>query len=344
MHSKNEQNKSNQEDLSLAEQVFDRLKIYSEGFKPSFFSNSDLAHLRLSSKTLNSVVEFDELNRRLAQKLLNYVVRGEQDKAQALIARKPELLLIRIEAIDYSGRTIIGTAFQAAIGAGDKPMWEMMLPYFESLEPGEALRQFHQQFPHGIEDTPASELKAYYNAIALAIINDDDQGLKAIEGFRQEITSQKEITQGKHFNLQHLIAAYQAYIDNFDALADWYKRDKFWQKVIGYIQRQMTAYDAQIHCSGVKKVLDNESSFARQLEFSGGEKFFPLRDNSGLGLDFACFSYASGMRGGCRVSLGGDDEAAEGCRGNLEKLCKAKTDALAQLRESLEQGVHYKLN
>lgn len=62
------------------------------------------------------------------------------------------------------------------------------------------------------------------------------------------------------------LSAYQAYIDNFIALANWENRDKFWQKVIGYVQRQMTAYDAQIHCSGVKRVLDNENSLARQLE------------------------------------------------------------------------------
>jgi hypothetical protein len=42
-------------------------------------------------------------------------------------------------------------------------MWEMMLPYFESLEQEEALRQFNEQFPNGIEETPASELIADYN-------------------------------------------------------------------------------------------------------------------------------------------------------------------------------------
>ncbi len=131
------------------------------------------------------------------------------------------MLLIKSKAVDYSGRIIIGTAFQAAIGTGDKPMWEMMLPYFEGLEQGEALRQFDEQFLNGIEDEiSAEEIKDYYNAIALAIINDENHGLSVIEGFRKEITCQKEITQGKHFNLQHLIAAYQAYIDNFNILGN----------------------------------------------------------------------------------------------------------------------------
>lgn len=80
----------------------------------------------------------------------------------------------------------MGTAFQAAIGSGDKPMWEMILPYFECLEQGEALRQFQGQFPSGIEETPAAELKAYYDAIALAIIHDEDHGLSVIERFRKK--------------------------------------------------------------------------------------------------------------------------------------------------------------
>ncbi len=292
MYTKEEHRSSDDvtDELSLAEQVFTKLQIYSEGFKPSFFTNKDLANLSLTSKTLGSVV-FSELNQREAQKLVTHVVQGEQDKAQAMIEKNPELLLIRSEAKDYSGRTIIGAAFPAALGAGDKPMWEMMLPYFESLEQGEALRQFNEQFPNGIEETPASELKADYNVIALAIINDEDNGLSVIEGFRKKITSQKEITQGKHFNLQHLIAAYQAYIDNFNTLATWSNRDLFWQKVIGYVQRQMTAYDAQIHCSGVKSVLDNEKSFSRTFKFCNGGEFFPLVPEVGLGFNFACFSY-----------------------------------------------------
>ncbi|MDP1604301.1 MAG: hypothetical protein Q8M03_13660, partial [Legionella sp.] len=201
-------------------------------------------------------------------------------------------------AIDYSGRTIIATPFQAALGAGDKPMWNMMLPYFEGLEQGEALRQFHKQFPNGIkDDVSAEQLKIHYNALAFAIINDEDHGLSAIEGCRKALTSQKKITKGKHFNLQHLLAAYQAYIDNFKALVNWDNRDIFWQKVVGYVQRQMTAYDAQINCSGLKNVLVDESIFARIFEFSNGGNFFPLADDSGLGFDFGCYSYGPGAVG-----------------------------------------------
>src|SRR5437764_7250617 len=146
----------------------------------------------------------------------------------------------------------------------------MMLPYFEGIEAGEALRQYCEWFPEGIEDTPASALQADYNAIALAIVADEDKGLSVIEQFRIDINSQKEIRQGKHFNCQHLIAAYQAYIEHFDALGNWNNLDLFWQKVIGYVQRQLTAYDAQVHCSGIHSVLDNKNNFSRGFHFANG--------------------------------------------------------------------------
>lgn len=346
------------DELSIAEQVLTRWQIYSEGFKLTFFTEKDLSTLSLTSTKLNAVAS-PELTQRAAKQLLTYVLMGEQYKAVVMIKANPSLLMIRSKAVDYSGRTIIGTAFQAALGAGDKPMWEMMLPYFNGLDEGEALRQFHEQFPNSIEDdVSAKELKDYYNAIALAIINDQDHGLSVIEGFRKEITSQKEITYGKHFNLQHLIAAHKAYIDNFNAFVNWKNRDLFWQKVIGYVQRQMTTYDAQIYCSGLDRVLDNENSFERKLGFSNGNKFFPLVDGSGLGFDFACFSYYCWLEApirhdsrvgylrarACATSGKSYDPAGLLLRYHADELCRAKTEALAGLRESLEQGVHYQLN
>ncbi len=332
-------------ELSLAEEVFTRLSVYSEGFKPRFFTNKDLVNLSITSKSMRSAV-FCESNKRETQKLLTHVVRGEQDEAQVMITEKPYLLLIRTEATDYSGRTIIGTAFQAAIGAGDKPMWEMMLPYFECLEQGEALRQFNEQFPNTIEDTPACELQAYYNAIALAIIQNEDKGLFVIEQFRKEITSQNKIIQGKHFNPQHLIAAYQVYMnhfDNFDVAGHWVNKNLFWQKVIGYVLRQMTAYDAQIHCSGIITVLDNEKSFARRLDFVDCEVFFPLDTDTGLGFDFACYSdlSACSMRSGIQECLDVIRRTTPTIESPLEKLFRLKTDALAVLRDSLKEEMYY---
>lgn len=249
----------------------------------SFFSGKDLTNLLETSKKLNGAATH-ELEQRA---LLRHIVLGEQEPAEALIQAHPKWLSSQSIAQDYSGRTIVATPFQAAIGAGDKPMWEMILCY---LGPEEAFKQFHAWFPHGIENNlSAKELQADYNAIALAIIQDEDNGLAAIERFREKITAQNNISQEEHFNLAHLSAAYQAYVDNFDALGDLNQR-KFWAQVIGYGQRQVTAYDAQAHCFGIDNALDNENSFPRSFELDNEMSFFPLEFNPRLGFDFAVFS------------------------------------------------------
>jgi hypothetical protein len=227
--------------------------------------------------------------------------------------------------VDYSGRTIIAKPFQAALGAGDKPMWEMMLPYFTKLEEKEPLKQFHEWFPNGIEEVPESEFQAHYNAIASAIITDADHGHAMIEQFRSDLCK-KEITHGKHFNLQELVAAYQAYVHHFDALGTWDNRDLFWPKVIGYVQRQMTAYDAQVHCSGVQSVLENNDAFSRSLAFYKGGTFFPLSVDAGLGFDFGCMP------------------AEERCFGDLPGGGAAGVAAVRRLRAGLKNYVEQKQN
>jgi hypothetical protein len=88
MYTKEEHKSSDDvtDELSLAEQVFTKLLIDPEGFQPSFFTNKDLANLRLTSKTLGSIV-FPEWNQRAAKKLVTHVVQGEQYKAQVMIKK-----------------------------------------------------------------------------------------------------------------------------------------------------------------------------------------------------------------------------------------------------------------
>ena len=100
----------------------------------------------------------------------------------------------------------------------------------------------------------------------------------------------------------------------------------------------MSTYDAQIHCSGVQKVLNDPKSFSRELKFVNEGAFFPCRSDSGLGFDFACYSYFACLVAGPRAS-GGWRVCPRSIA--LKKLCRAKTDALAGLRESLEQGMCY---
>ncbi|MDP3268430.1 MAG: hypothetical protein Q8M40_05210 [Legionella sp.] len=323
------------EEFSLAEEVFSRLQFHSEGFKPNFFTSKNLAVLSLTSKTLRNFA-LPEQNLRAAQKLLTHVILGEQIEAETMIKHNPELLLIKSRSKDYANRTIIATPFQAAIGAGDKPMWSMILPYFKDLEKTEASQQFQEQFPNEIKDEiSADKLIENYNKIALAIINDDNSYFSLMEKFRKEFTLTKVIKQGSHFNLQHLIAAYQAFINNLNNFNTQDKKDLFFKQIIGYVQRQLTAYDAQILCSGIKKVLDDETFFERKLDLYKGKVFFPLIDNSGLGYDFACISYFEGEAKEKSILPA---NVAGGWRGVIKLLSKlddTKTKALSELERTL---------
>ena len=87
-----------------------------------FFNANELSKLSRTSRTLE-VAATEEFYRSF---LLKYIVLGQQYKAEALIRANPECLLRTFQATDYSGRTIIASPFKAAIGAGDKPMWEMI--------------------------------------------------------------------------------------------------------------------------------------------------------------------------------------------------------------------------
>src|SRR5688500_6820432 len=105
--------RSSLEKLSCNKFYFSR----AEPTFPCFFTDNDLFNLSLSSRILYSAAQ-PELTRSAPQKLLTYVILGEQDKANAMIKANPKWLLIQSKAVDYSGRTIIATPFQAAIGAG----------------------------------------------------------------------------------------------------------------------------------------------------------------------------------------------------------------------------------
>lgn len=276
-----------------------------------FLNHSELAALARTCRGNHNAHQPD-LNLAASKKLLQHVVLGEEKKAENLIAANPSLLLIESEAEDHSGRIIVGTAFQAALGAGDNLMWEMMKPYFleirelqeqaqkEQIDIGELsrlemLKQYNKQFPGDIDQETAIDLKPFYEALVIAIINDADNGEAATAGFRTQLESSgKKVNKGHHFNMQHVIAAMTAYVDNFELFGSRKKRDTFWIKVIGFLQRQAPAHFAQAYCSGLMSVAGSLPPFKRCLDFYNGGVFFPVLLNQGLGFDFAVYCLPAG--------------------------------------------------
>ena len=271
-----------------------------------FFTTKELVAASLTCKAWHAHAK-KPLEKLAVNQLVEYIVLGNEAKAKEMLEANPKLLLKKGIATDYSGRIIKGTAFQAALGAEDERMWAMMKPYFEFLQKDEQiesaqeemLKQFNRQFPDGIQpsETDTKAIHAYYQKLAGSIADAADGAAKnaIITDLRANLnTNRQTVTHGKHFNMQHLLAAYKAYVDNFDRLANWNNRDMFWQQVIGYVQIQMPANYAQAHCSGLETVLDKPSEFKRTFKFYYGGSFFPVSANSGLGFDFACYSYHTG--------------------------------------------------
>ena len=248
-------------------------------------NESDLARLSQTSQTMFKTCE----PMLKAKKLLKHVVLGEQSEAEQMIRKNPGLLFIRAETIDFSGRMIQATAFQAALGAEDTRMWRMMIPYFEN---DDAIRnQFKQQFPDGFNNNPDENLQICYNELIKAIIEDSDNGHKALEEFKADIQTNQKVVQGKHFNMRHLVAAYQAYTSHYLSLGTEANRKLYFVKVIGLLQKEMPAHYAQAYCSGLMSLEADPESFERTLLCKFSDLHFYLHEN-GLGENIGFVSQA----------------------------------------------------
>jgi hypothetical protein len=295
-----------------------------------YLANRDLVPLSQVSSTM-----FNCSSSRLITELMSLVVKGKEDQALKMIEANPRLLLISSQAKDYSGRIIKGTAFQAALGAEDEIMVKKMLMYFDKikgLEKGEVLRQFRAQFKEGLDVAVKVNIDKAYNFHDLVNvrINGDENAIEqALEKFKKDLTFQAAITHGTHFNMYHLINAYQAYFDNFDRLANWENREWFIQKVIGFTQRQMPAYYAQIYC--YYKGIWSERRLRDSLNFKNC--FFYTSD-------YAVVNYPN-SRGPGQVVHGEPKMSIPTVCSWLESIARKSETTLQTLEAELVQGVSH---
>ena len=316
----------------------------------SLDSKKDQKELGIQNKLIYNFFK-SELETIAAKQLLQYIVYGDEASAKKMLQANPSLLLVKSKVSDYSGRIIVGTAFQAALGAVDSLMWEMMEPYFKRLEEQGSIEsahetmkhQFDEQFPDGLRDEQAqkehAEIKHYYVTLAQNIANAANDAAKnqIIETFRLAVDSTgKKIDSGKHFNMQHLEAAFDAYISQYEALEISRSQDMFWQKIIGFIQRQIPAHFAQAYCSGLKNLDDNADKLKRTLSLLDDTYFFPVKASSGVGFDFAIFSWRrTGLRAIGRSCI--SEEAAAATSRRLKQIVKQKQARLLDLDLSLKR-------
>ena len=267
----------------------------------SYLDNKSLAALAQSSSLLHKDTKTTLQKKELA-KLLQHVIYGEQEEAEAMLKAHPALLLKKGTVTDYSGRKIQGTALQLALGAEDAEMCEMLAPYFARLADGQAeyVKQYREQFPENEAKQEKQEQKeespdigALKNLIqVIGASHTDAECEPALEAFREFLKPKGIIKSGNHFNAELLLTAYQLYDANYDHFGGWNSRKNnlCWRKVIGYIQRFLPACYAQAFCQSLYNHVDCGRKLRRSLEFryDSGCFFFPLPvSQSGLGFDYA---------------------------------------------------------
>ena len=137
-------------------------------------------------------------------------------------------------------------------------------------------------------------LTKVYNAIRYAESLDGDGLLeecgKALKEFKTHLEPKGIITtttQGYHFDPQILTEAYRLYEANYEDFGDedpsqehfWdCEKNQFaWQKIIGLIQRYLTACDAMVLCQGTYPLVKKGEKFERTLNFRHDDAiYFPL--------------------------------------------------------------------
>ena len=287
-----------------------------------FLDENDKSQLALVSKTTQGLFQPHRMQM-IANKLLLQVMHGEQDKAEEILKRRPELLEMTGTATDYSGRTFNTTAFRYALWALDtRYMCNMMLDCLPDSPQGEAIKQ-----------ALLTQFKAH----------EEDGVLYQLNG---------ETIHEKHYDFSPLIKALQTYVnhyDDWDATGNLGAMSYQWTKVVGLAQRYVPAHVAQHYCEP-DELFDptpqfNKKTFKRELEFINtntlevGFWFAPISSTSGIGVDV-------GVRGPCRTARGnGWIGMARGDGMQLEviadltamtALCEVRTQDLGRLMQRLE--------
>jgi hypothetical protein len=251
----------------------------------------------------------------LGPRLLQYVAQGKIDKARKILDINPDLVFYRGQVVDYSDRTLEGAPYHIALGAEDvavyssEGMAEMIRGYFLKVfdnNEEHAMRaikkQEGEQFPTGWEikekerqTKDIQALQAVFKAIQDS--KNDNDCEEALQKFREYLKPKEIIKQGKHFNIELMIKAFELFDRHYDKFGGEKGRKNilFWRKVIGYIQRYLPACYAQIFCSGLYRVLHDYKGWWRDtiFLFNYKESYYPLDQHSTFRLGY---EYAVGAR------------------------------------------------
>lgn len=204
----------------------------------------------------------------LVNKLLYAIVTGNQDKAERMIKKYPELLTKEGCVTDYNGNSYRVKPFAIARWLGDvRYMCPMMLRCLPQNEEGERIR--------------------------LDLV--EQEKMVREQGLTYRLKSGEIRVDQKPFDYSELIIALQTYIANYDNWTDD-QREAHWCKVVGLAQRNLPVHVVAHYCDPevpFYPTLDfNKARRPQCLDFYNGLTgksefwFAPVSDTQGLGVNF----------------------------------------------------------
>lgn len=213
--------------------------LHTEVIAPCFKNNSqELSNLALTSRTLHHLFQ----PKRLVDTLLSYVACGNQDAAEKMLKKHPELMSERGSVIDPSGRHFKNiSAFELVLWTLDvRYMGRMMLKCLPKNKEGEELRE---------------QLVLQYKKV-------EEKGVTYI--------LENESVTESHFDFSPLINALKTYGEKF---ANWDvdESKKHWCTLVGKEQTRLPVHVWNHYCDPDESFDPtpkfNKKKLKRNLEF-----------------------------------------------------------------------------
>ncbi len=269
-----------------------------------FLSNKDQGIIANLSKQTRDKFGY----KALGATLRTNVAKGNQSTVEKMLRKYPNLLLERGYVTDYSGRTFKNiTAFQYALWALDKHMWEALLA----------------SVPEDRNDLHKDLLQQY-------------QQLET-EGLTYTIKSQT-IKKEYHFDFQPLIQALQTQINYYNN-QHWQKIRAHWLTKVGGAQRLLPIHVINYYCCD-ETPFNLTSTFKEPTLKRNKYRYFRFfDDDTGLGVHFALYKFNKSLiRHNWRPIVDTQVTDTETIIA-MTILCKVRTTEFIELKQRLEQSL-----
>lgn len=232
------------------------------------------------SQARRSTIFKADSNKLKAARLAQLIAYSELNQAEIMLETQPELLLITVpEVTDYSNRVMKNvTAFQVALRAHDIDTCIMIMAVFDTLPNGDAEK--HKQYSAEYSHIKFDKNNYFDFSLIMDIIrqSSDTDILSALNYQKNDSFLSSMLAEFRtnftersladiHFNLNHLIKAFQLYETHYPFLTER-MRTLYSIQVIGYVQRYLPA----CYAHGVCRKFNSHF-------------FFPLLPNSNIGYD-----------------------------------------------------------